>query len=297
MFKFYGSSKPYAVKVIDESGKAAGSGENVKFNINGVFYNRTTNASGIAQLNINLMPGYYIVTAEYDGSRVSNGILVIKDNESIPDHAKDSSKAVTVGNKTVYGVSESIEDKLAFEAKYAIKEEDVTPEEFKFLKLYNGAGHSLLNSYYRKIAAINDTHQKKEFRDNFSVKWDNALSNDTYYLPLDECLKLADSIFQKGKALEEDLVVIRKQTSSLTNYAHEDIYHSDAFFSASISDSLDSKKYGKYAAYVVVPKGTKVIYSEGITDFPREYDIALDKEIDLRLIKQESEYVTQWEML
>ena len=36
---------------------------NITFNINGVFYTRTTNASGIATLNINLMPGKYILTA------------------------------------------------------------------------------------------------------------------------------------------------------------------------------------------------------------------------------------------
>ena len=36
---------------------------NITFNINGVFYTRTTNASGVARLNINLEPGTYIITA------------------------------------------------------------------------------------------------------------------------------------------------------------------------------------------------------------------------------------------
>ena len=47
----------------------------VTFNINGVFYTRYTNSSGIAKLNINLMAGEYIITSEFDGMRISNTIL------------------------------------------------------------------------------------------------------------------------------------------------------------------------------------------------------------------------------
>ncbi|WP_296795505.1 Ig-like domain-containing protein, partial [uncultured Methanobrevibacter sp.] len=35
----------------------------ITMNINGVFYNRTTNENGTARLNINLNPGEYILTA------------------------------------------------------------------------------------------------------------------------------------------------------------------------------------------------------------------------------------------
>ena len=35
----------------------------MKFNINGVYYTRQTNASGVAKLTINLQPGNYILTA------------------------------------------------------------------------------------------------------------------------------------------------------------------------------------------------------------------------------------------
>ncbi|WP_296885544.1 hypothetical protein, partial [uncultured Methanobrevibacter sp.] len=49
---------------------------NVTFNINGVFYNRTTDSDGIAKLNIRLMPGEYIITSSYNECYISNKITV-----------------------------------------------------------------------------------------------------------------------------------------------------------------------------------------------------------------------------
>ena len=75
--KYYRNGSQYIVKVLGADGSPVGSGESVTFNINGVFYTRTTNESGIAKLNINLQPGDYIITAEYNGCMVSNNIKVL----------------------------------------------------------------------------------------------------------------------------------------------------------------------------------------------------------------------------
>ena len=74
--KFYRNDSQYWIKVLDDNGNPVGANETVTFNINGVFYNRTTNASGYVKLNINLQPGEYIITAQYKGCRVSNNITV-----------------------------------------------------------------------------------------------------------------------------------------------------------------------------------------------------------------------------
>ena len=66
----------YTVQLNKQHDKPAGAGEVVTFNINGILYNRKTNSSGQATLNINLPPGNYIVTADYNGDKVSNTILV-----------------------------------------------------------------------------------------------------------------------------------------------------------------------------------------------------------------------------
>ena len=77
LVKYYRNDSQYTVKVIGDDGNAVGAGETVIFNINGVFYSRTTNESGIAKLNINLPPGDYVITAEYKNCRVSNNIKVL----------------------------------------------------------------------------------------------------------------------------------------------------------------------------------------------------------------------------
>jgi hypothetical protein len=75
--KYYKNATQYTLKVLGADGKPVGAGENVTFNINGVMYTRTTNASGIAKMNINLLPGDYVITADYKGYRVSNNIKVL----------------------------------------------------------------------------------------------------------------------------------------------------------------------------------------------------------------------------
>ena len=77
LVKLYRNDSQYYVTVIGDDGNPVGAGVNVTFNINGVFYTRQTNESGVARLNINLQPGEYIITAEYNECRVSNNITVL----------------------------------------------------------------------------------------------------------------------------------------------------------------------------------------------------------------------------
>ena len=75
--KYYRNETQYTVKVIGDDGNPVGAGESVTFNINGVFYTRQTNESGIAKLNLNLQPGDYIITGEYKNCKVSNNIKIL----------------------------------------------------------------------------------------------------------------------------------------------------------------------------------------------------------------------------
>ena len=70
LVKYQRNASQYVVQLVGSDGNIVGAGESVLFNINGVFYNRTTNSSGHARLNINLDPGDYIITGEYLGCQV-----------------------------------------------------------------------------------------------------------------------------------------------------------------------------------------------------------------------------------
>ena len=76
LVKYYRNASQFVVKVIDSTGKAA-PGLTVTYDVNGVFYYRTTDADGYARLNINLPPGDYVITTEYGGCRVANNIKVL----------------------------------------------------------------------------------------------------------------------------------------------------------------------------------------------------------------------------
>ena len=64
--KYYKNATQYTVKVLGADGNPVGAGKTVTFNINGIMYQRQTNESGIAKLNINLPPGDYVITASYE---------------------------------------------------------------------------------------------------------------------------------------------------------------------------------------------------------------------------------------
>ena len=77
MTKYYKNGTQYTVRLLDAQGNPVGAGESVSFNINGVFYTKKTDKNGYATMNINLRPGKYIITAEYNGFKVSNNIRVL----------------------------------------------------------------------------------------------------------------------------------------------------------------------------------------------------------------------------
>ena len=75
--KKYGSPGQFKANLVDGQGKAY-SGQNITFNINGRMYKKTTDAMGTASLNINLMPGRYVITSSYGASSIGNTVTVVE---------------------------------------------------------------------------------------------------------------------------------------------------------------------------------------------------------------------------
>ena len=74
--KYYLNASKFQATIYDKNGSLAVS-KNVTFNINGVFYTKTTDSNGVVSLAINLRPGEYIITTMYEGLAVGNNIVVL----------------------------------------------------------------------------------------------------------------------------------------------------------------------------------------------------------------------------
>ena len=76
LVKMYKNATKFSAKFTDSTGKALVNSD-VRFNINGVFYTRTTDVNGVASLAINLRPGDYIITTIFDGLDIGNKVTVL----------------------------------------------------------------------------------------------------------------------------------------------------------------------------------------------------------------------------
>ena len=74
--KYYLNASKFQATIYDKNGSLA-VGKNVTFNINSVFYTKTTDSNGVVSLAINLRPGEYIITTMYEGLAVGNNIVVL----------------------------------------------------------------------------------------------------------------------------------------------------------------------------------------------------------------------------
>ena len=73
---FYLDGTKFVGKFLNTTG-AVLTNYDVKFNINGVFYNRITDLNGLAKLTINLRPGNYTITTIVDELAIGNNIEVL----------------------------------------------------------------------------------------------------------------------------------------------------------------------------------------------------------------------------
>ena len=74
--KYYLNASKFEATVYNKDGSLAVN-KNVTFNINGVFYTKTTDKNGVASLGIALRPGNYTITTMYDGLDIGNRVSVL----------------------------------------------------------------------------------------------------------------------------------------------------------------------------------------------------------------------------
>lgn len=72
----YGDGSVFTAKTVDDGEGNPLTNQSLTFNINGVFYHKTTDDNGVAKLNINLQKGKYIITSCWNDHETGNKIVV-----------------------------------------------------------------------------------------------------------------------------------------------------------------------------------------------------------------------------
>ena len=102
--KFFRNGTQYYAKFLDDFGNPLVNG-NVTFNINGMLYEKQTDSEGIAKLNINLLPGEYILTAMHLNSEAKSNIIKVLTTISAEDISLIENKTGTLVIKTYDGAA------------------------------------------------------------------------------------------------------------------------------------------------------------------------------------------------
>ena len=86
--KYYGTSNKYSAIFWKDNAVLANT--KVSLKINGKTYYVKTNSKGVATLDINLLPGKYVMTATnlHSGEKIYNNVVVKKDSSKINAKAK-----------------------------------------------------------------------------------------------------------------------------------------------------------------------------------------------------------------
>ena len=159
LVKEYKDENQYSATFLDDFG-APLANTDVTFNINGVFYDRTTDASGVARLNINLPEGEYVLTAYHPADKymLSNTIRVLSNTQvSVGSGSTDNGEnPYGLPGKKVYidadGGSDSMKWQLAAALEAAGWEVTVgdtysnahyedyfnVPQDYVLITIYNG---------------------------------------------------------------------------------------------------------------------------------------------------------------
>ena len=149
--KYYRNATQYSVKILGSNGKAVGAGENVTFNVNGIFYTRQTNPSGIATLNINLPPSNYVITADYKGCKVANNIKVLpvlnatdlkmkyKDGSQFKANLVDGQGKAYAGQTIQFNINGVLYNKITGNTGQAALNINLPSGEYIITSSYNGS--------------------------------------------------------------------------------------------------------------------------------------------------------------
>ncbi len=114
-------------------------------------------------------------------------------------------------------------------------------------------------------------------------------------LSLSEALAMVDDIFDKYSVpVDKDIILCRRERNRYMSPNENGNYNDRGFTSTSIYEFAKEDEYGDEISYILIPKGTPVLYLEGVTSSPEDYEVLFPPNINLSHVEDLSSKKKVW---
>lgn len=171
-----------------------------------------------------------------------------------------------------------------FLQEYGVDVNNLDLKSKAFIVTYTDDGDRAINNYLRGL--ISPEEAKEKWWDTILKLKDMGVLE--YELSFDEALKIKESVFNNhAKTLKEDIIVCRREKTEYMGRDERPNDHDDkGFASTSIYGYTKEEIYGDYINYILIPEGTEILYVEGLTMEPRDFEVLFPPGIHLNLVEK-----------
>lgn len=188
-------------------------------------------------------------------------------------------------------VGDTHRGRIEFERKYGITADDLTPEEVEFIRMYTKYGDSIINYELRGLKDNPDIPKRNPKRE-----WNKLAKERGIEIDFDRALELAKQIFDKGKPLKEPVVLVRRERKRYMNQDKYGYYSDSGIVSTAIGKDIKSDVYGDVVNYILVSEETNILYVEGVTATPKDFEVILPPNSRLTHLRDENDNVKIWKL-
>lgn len=169
-----------------------------------------------------------------------------------------------------------------FLEKYGVDVDKLDVESKIFIITYTDEGDRAINNFLRGLTS---KEEAESIWNDTIFKLKNIGVID-YELSFDRALQIKESVFENyAKPLEEDIIVCRREVTRFMGGDGVNEYNDKGCTSTSIYEYAKEEIYGDEINYILIPKGTKVLYVEELTREPEDYEIMFPPGIHLDFVE------------
>ena len=188
-------------------------------------------------------------------------------------------------------VGDTHRGRMEFERKYGITADDLSEEELDFIRMYTKYGDSIINFELRGLINNPKVPPRK-----VKLEWNKLTKERGIKIDFERALELAEIVFNKGKPLEEPIVLVRRERRRHMTEDDDGTYSDSGIISTAIGKDIKSDVYGEEINYILVSDGTKILYVEGITATNDDFEVMLPPNSRLTHLRDEGDHVKVWKL-